>query len=76
MSPNLKECEKQALNLSVDERAVLAEHLIESLDDLDDADNEDLWLEETERRYQAYRQGHISSKPATGAVQDARAQIR
>ena len=76
MSPDLKECEVQALRLSVDERAALAEHLIESLDVLDDAENERLWVEEAERRYHEYRQGRVSSKPAAEAIRDARAQIR
>ena len=76
MSPNLKECEVQALSLSVDERAALAEHLIESLDVLDDAENERLWVEEAERRYHEYRQGRVSSKPAAEAIRDARTQIR
>jgi putative addiction module component (TIGR02574 family) len=75
MSPNLKECESQALKLSVDERATLAEHLIESLDNLYDTEIENLWLEEAERRYQAHRQGQVSSKPAAEAIRDARALI-
>ena len=76
MSPALKECEIQALKLPVDERATLAEHLIASLDVLDDAETEHLWVDEAERRYQAYRQGLVSSKPAAEAIRDVRAQIR
>lgn len=76
MSPDLKECEIQALRLPVDERAALAEHLIESLDALDDAENERLWVEEAERRYHEYRQGRVLSKPAADAIRDTRAQIR
>ena len=53
MSPALIECENQALQLTPTERAVLAEHLIASLDRLSDAQNEQLWFEEAERRYQA-----------------------
>ena len=76
MSPDLKECEIQALKLPVDERAALAEHLIESLDVLDDAENERLWVEEAERRYHEYRQGRVLSKLAADAIRDVRAQIR
>lgn len=76
MSPDLRECETLALRLPVEDRAALAEHLIESLDALDDADNERLWVEEAERRYQAYKQGRLSARPAGDAVRDARARIR
>ena len=76
MSPGLKECEVQALRLPVDERAVLAEHLIESLDSLDDVENERLWIEEAERRYHEYRQGRVSSKLAAEAIRNARTQVK
>ncbi len=76
MSPELKECEAQALKLDPKERAVLAEHLIASLDALDDAENERLWLEEAERRYQEYKKGAIQSRPAEDVLQDARAAIK
>jgi putative addiction module component (TIGR02574 family) len=76
MSPDLKECEATALRLPVAERAALAEHLIESLDLLDDTENEHLWVEEAERRYQAYKEGTISARPAAEAIRDARARVR
>jgi putative addiction module component (TIGR02574 family) len=75
MLPDLKECETIALKLAAAERAVLAQHLITSLDTLDDAENEDLWLEEADRRYQAYKQGRISARPAEEAIRDTRARI-
>lgn len=75
MLPDLKECETIALKLAATERAVLAQHLITSLDTLDDAENENLWLEEADRRYQAYKQGRISARPAEEAIRDARARI-
>ena len=76
MAANLKECEASALRLPVAERAVLAERLIESLDTLDDAESERLWVEEAERRYQAYKQGRLSARSAEDAILDARARIR
>lgn len=76
MSPDLKKCEAQALRLPAHERASLAECLIASLDDIDDAENERLWVEEAERRYQAYKQGRISARPAEDAISDARNRIR
>ncbi|OGV64669.1 MAG: hypothetical protein A3K19_30055 [Lentisphaerae bacterium RIFOXYB12_FULL_65_16] len=76
MSPKLKECEALALKLPSRERAVLAEHLIASLDELDDAENERLWLEEANRRYQEYKKGTIGARDAKDVLRDARAAIR
>ncbi len=76
MSPDLKECEAQALKLDPKERAALAEHLIASLDALDDAENERIWLEEAESRYQEYKKGNIESRPAKDVLRDARAAIK
>ncbi len=75
MSPELKECEAQVLKLSVSDRALLAEHLIASLDSVDDVENEQLWVDEAERRYQQYKQGNISARPAVDVLRDARCAI-
>ncbi|MHB9024861.1 MAG: addiction module protein [Armatimonadota bacterium] len=76
MSPDLKDCEAQALRLPAHERASLAERLIASLDELDDAEIEQLWVKEAERRYQAYKEGKISARPAEDVMRDARKRIR
>lgn len=76
MALDMKECELSALRLPVSERAALAERLIESLDSLDDAEAERLWVEEAERRYQAYKQGRLSARPAAEAVRNAQARLR
>ena len=76
MSPNLKECEETAMKLPVADRAALVEYLIESLDVLDDAENEQLWVKEAESRYAAYKQGRISARPAADVIRDARKHIR
>ena len=76
MSPELKECEAQALRLAPKERAALAEHLIASLATLDDAQNEQLWLEEADRRYHEYKKGNISARRADEVLRDARTAIR
>lgn len=64
MSRSINEIENEALNLPLKDRAILAEHLIESLDEGEDVDAEELWLQEAEKRYQKYRDGKTSSKPA------------
>jgi len=76
MSPDLKECRDQALDLQAKERAVLAEYLIASLDSLDDSENEQLWVKEAERRYQEYRKGNISARLAEDVLRDTRSAIR
>ncbi len=75
MSPELEKCEAQALKLPPKERAALAEHLIASLDALEDAENERLWLTEADARYQEYRKGNISARPAEHVIGDARSAI-
>ena len=76
MSEDLRECEAQALRLRPKDRAALAEHLIASLDTLDDSENEHLWLEEADRRYQEYKKGNTSSRPAEDVLRDARSAIK
>jgi len=76
MSHELKKCAAQALKLPLQDRALLAEHLIASLDAADDSENERLWVEEAEKRYQQYKSGNISSRPAVDVLRDARSIIR
>ncbi|MCK5229455.1 MAG: addiction module protein [Desulfobulbaceae bacterium] len=76
MPMNLEECERQARQLPPTDRSVLIEHLIGSLDELDEAECERLWLEEAERRFQEYKAGNITSRPAEDVFRDARAKLR
>ena len=75
MASKLKECEAQALKLRPKDRAILARQLIDSLDSLNAAENEQLWLEEAEKRYQEYKKGNIDSRPAEKVLSDARSEI-
>lgn len=76
MSPDLKACEDKALKLPMKERAALAEHLIASLDGVEEAENERLWVEEAEQRYQAYKRGKIPARVAGAVIREARAGSR
>jgi putative addiction module component (TIGR02574 family) len=76
MSPELKEYEAKVLKLPVEDRAILAEHLIASLDSIEDSENEQLWVKEAERRYQQYKSGNISARPASDVIRDARNKIK
>ena len=75
MLADLKTVETEALTLPVSQRAVLAQHLLASLDDVDEQENELLWLEEAQRRYKAYKTGAISSRDAFEAIADMRGQL-
>ena len=76
MSQKLKDYEVQILNLPVEERALLAEHLISSLDSVNDSENERLWVKEAETRYQQYKNGEISARPAIDVLHDVRSKIK
>jgi len=45
-------------------RAELASQLLDSLDELSEEENDQLWAEEAERRYAAYKAGQIEAMPA------------
>jgi len=71
MPLNVKEIE-EALRLDPRERALLAEHLINSLDENDDPEAERLWIEEAERRYKEYKECSIKAKTAEMVMREAR----
>ena len=61
MSALLDKVQKQAQRLTPQEKAALAHFLIEELDSSNDADVEQLWIEESRRRYEAYLKGDLQS---------------
>ncbi|MFQ5900318.1 MAG: addiction module protein [Thermodesulfobacteriota bacterium] len=73
MSLTLNRIEKESLQLPLEDRAILAEHLLESLDLESDKDvnSEKEWIEEAEKRYQAYRAGKIKGKSADLVFEEA-----
>ena len=50
MTKKLSDVERDAMELTHQERATLAEHLLATLDPADDVDAEELWLQEAEKR--------------------------
>ncbi|MFC1583032.1 addiction module protein, partial [Planctomycetota bacterium] len=76
MSDTLKDIEEKALNLPESERAVLAEHLISSLENKYDPDVEAEWIKEAEKRYQAFKAGDITGIPAQEALNKARNSLK
>lgn len=73
---NLLEIKREVMALPLHARAELAEYLLASLDDLAGQENEVLWIEEGERRYQAYLNGAVSARAATDVLQEARERLK
>jgi Putative addiction module component len=67
--------ETEALTLPATKRAILAKHLLASLDDLNEQENEQMWLDEADRRYQAYKDGSLPARDAFEAITEARERL-
>ena len=72
MSEMLKELERQARSLSAEERARLAEVLLESLRDVPLAEIEAAWDREIESRAAAYDRGELQTISAEDVFAEAR----
>ncbi len=72
----LQEIEQKAMHLEDSERALLAEHLIASLERGEDVDAEKLWVKEAEARYAEYKKGKLSSSPSDEVMQRARRNLK
>ena len=76
MANPARELESKALKLSRRERARLAQRLLSSLDQEADADTEQLWLEEAERRLGELKSGKVAGIPAEKVIKKARSVLR
>ena len=74
MSSQLEAIEEQALKLSAEERAQLADRLISSL--FGDHEVEEAWAAEVERRVREIDSGEAQLIPAAEAIARARAAIK
>jgi putative addiction module component (TIGR02574 family) len=63
MSTLLDDLERQARGLSPHEKATLARILIDELDPAIDAEVEQLWTAEAQRRYEAFHRGELEALP-------------
>jgi hypothetical protein len=54
---SLEELEAEVKKLSLEDRAALAKWIVESLDELSEAEIEALWVEEAERRLDELERG-------------------
>jgi putative addiction module component (TIGR02574 family) len=75
MSASLKQIEEQAQTLSAEERAKLAESMLESLR-APMSDIESAWAEEVERRLAAFDRGEIPAYAAEDVFAEARRMSR
>lgn len=79
MSLTVHELEAEARHLTPAERAELAQRLFASLEDEEpagsEADVEQAWLEEADRRYARYLSGETQSVPAADALARVRARL-
>ena len=71
-----KDIEIEALKLTPRERARLAGKLLESLEDLSEAENEQVWAEEAERRDKEWYSNPSVSTPADEVFRDARSKLK
>lgn len=76
MTKNFEKLEKEARALSPREKAALARTLIEDLDAAADEKVEEIWIEEAQRRYEAYRAGALEAVPGEEAMQRARQRLK
>lgn len=72
MTFSLFEIEQQASQLSAEDRAKLAEFLLESLQDPLVNEIEQEWEKEIAHRVEAYEKGEISTFPAEAVFAEAR----
>ena len=67
---------EQALGLDLEERARLAKKLLESLDGLIEAEIENLWLDEAERRIREYEAGRMAAIPSDEGFREVHELLR
>ncbi|WP_028301682.1 addiction module protein [Oceanospirillum beijerinckii] len=73
---NLKAIETEALQLSEKDRAELVRKLVLSLDQPSDAELENDWLDEAERRAKQLDSGEVRGVPAEEFLKKARALLK
>lgn len=76
MSALFDELEKQARALSMKEKASLARLLIEELDPCREEGVERLWIDEAQRRYDAFLKGDLESLPGDEVMARARHRLK
>jgi putative addiction module component (TIGR02574 family) len=73
---DIESIEREALHLPTSDRAKLAQRLLLSLDDLTEAELDQLWLDEAERRACEIDQGLVNLIPAEEVSRKARTLLK
>jgi hypothetical protein len=76
MTALMREIEKQARLLSIEERELLAERLMATASGAPLTDLDAVWLEEAERRYSLWKSGQTKGVAAEDALADIRRDLR
>jgi putative addiction module component (TIGR02574 family) len=76
MSTLLDDLERQARALTPREKATLARILIEGLDPTLDAEVEQLWIAEAQRRYEAFLRGELEALPGDEVMARVRSRLQ
>ena len=76
MSALFDEIQRQAHLLTPQEKAALAQILIEELDSSTDAGVEQMWIAESQRRYEAYLRGEVKSVDGDEAMERAQSRLQ
>ena len=75
MPKNVAELEREALALPEEDRARLAERLLQTLAPGEDVDAEEEWLAEAERRHREYQAGRMTARSSEQVLKDARKKL-
>ena len=73
MAANFDDIIKEALSLPPGARAMLADHLLESLDAENQKEIDAIWAEEAERRMQEIREGKVQPIDGEQVMRELRA---
>jgi putative addiction module component (TIGR02574 family) len=76
MSTLFDELERQARTLTPREKASLARILIEELDPSIDVGVEQVWIDEAQRRYNAFHKGELEALPGDAVMARARDRLK
>ncbi|MGA2225149.1 MAG: addiction module protein [Syntrophobacteraceae bacterium] len=73
---NPEELKAEALRLAPEARAKLAHALLESLEDLSEAEIESLWIDEALRRDKEFDSGGVPLRRADDVLNEAKSRLR
>ena len=76
MTALMMEIEKKANQLSVEERELLAERLLATVSGAPLTEVDEMWVEEAERRYSAWKAGRTKAIAAEQALAELRGELR